>query len=813
MIRKLSQRASKALVRKFSTRSRRPQSSTDVVDDSYTQTIGSFPQPPQCEFNSAETSGPQKPLNPILKATPSMIATPVLRVFPEFRYIDDESPEDFWVGIEVALELPQSDIKVCDQVKNGLQIAIIIDNSFFTSPNALQAAKDISWSIANSCAGHDKLAMFIVHNSFLSPPPRMQLQNINLSNVRQFLDALVVASKKPAAHQRNFEKVLRAANKEVLQGWNEDTHKGCTIVTGHVIVISSRLPIIKRSDYSHHIQIHTICPGVVRWHGSPHGLGDGSHFGPLSFSGTKSGPSHQLGATSKANATDATVERQNIIEALLCDMHLPVGGLKNLNLRLSPAPGCYFNVLIGDNVTTLNLGQKKFTAIRVHIDLKTVSHSHSAAMLDVEELLGRCFLELLTAELTSSHTSLSGPTILKTSQTCFVEKIGQQTAWSNPEFYTSDKFEVAAAAAAETHKRLAQFLACEYYPREALDKINNTFDELGGLPETLHNNVACKSYIKRLVDELTYQIRIGEQLGLPMYGDQTSNSRSILSPTRYGVLPYLPTLPAESEASSSMENLPSTSQAGNSDITLPIDSAGSSISSSEILSRASSTSSPAQPIANRRRRPRPLPIDSKAESRRQASREAENNTASPPSVMAANVHAEASNYKTAKEDLIEARPSSSKRCETVIHRTPLSSAPLTSNAYNQGQCPATYDSIDDRIASVNASGSEYPSACATSSSANENNYENNYGNSNENGPSSPERPRSSYARQFSERQAMVRRAVEKKRRLQRTKRGRKLIHAYLADPNGTPCPWAEEAPSDEDALLDDTDSTSTTSTI
>ena len=334
------------------------------------------------------------------------------------------------------------------------------------------------------------------------------LSKVKMRSIKTALDAITISMKKPKPNA--WVDTISCAKEILLKSTAPDPDEEPFQDTfGHIFLLTSDADGLSSQSLEHEkLTFHTISPA-----GAPRNLSsihcDGwklrSLFGnePQAVSKKK-----DLDPTSVSNRLRVLISQARSGKVL--------GNLTELVLEVSAGPDCVIENVIGKvEYNEIHPGEVfsvvfKLRALAATVQGYSLSHTptqSSDALLNrndvlsqLDKMLGTTDAKILTARLTYKHSLLPAGTTCSVTTECHVERRlpdpGQKPVPSN--FNAKD-------CTVLVHQRLAQHLATQGSPRNALTTLNIEFGDRFQLS-------ACPEYINLLAKELKYQARVLQRL-------------------------------------------------------------------------------------------------------------------------------------------------------------------------------------------------------------------------------------------------------------------------------------------------------------
>ena len=335
------------------------------------------------------------------------------------------------------------------------------------------------------------------------------LSRIKPHKIKTSLDTITTTRQVPTAAL--WKQAIIFARKILMQSPipNEDTEP-LQDTFGHIFLLTGNaagLPPEPLTDDK--LQFHVICPANVPI--EHHNLIRCNGWKLQSLSG------NELHAVSANKITDPST-MLNKLRGLI--MHARggklAGVLSDIFIDLRPGHDCSIEEVMGSTkFSTLNPGESSTVLVKLRINgarARGRSLTQSGTPLDtndimneLDEMLQSSAVQILTARLKYRHSDLPKGTICSINAKCSLK---QQTRSIEPG-RSQTQFPAVQPKDCTTlvQKRLAYYTATHGSPRHALSNLRREFGETG-------SHSYCPSYIKLIMEELEFQVRIVVRLEL-----------------------------------------------------------------------------------------------------------------------------------------------------------------------------------------------------------------------------------------------------------------------------------------------------------
>ena len=357
------------------------------------------------------------------------------------------------------------------------------------------------------------------------------LSQVKTHKIKTSLDTITTTRQMPTGDL--WKQAIIFARKILMQSAipNEDTEP-LQDTFGHVFLLTGNaasLPPEPLTDDK--LQFHVICPATVpREH---HNLIRCNGWKLQSLSG------NELHAVS-ANKNIDPSSMLNKLRGLI--MHARggklAGVLSDIFIDVRPGHDCSIEEVMGSTrFSTLHPGESATILVKLRIHgarAKGYSLTQSGAPLDaddimneLDEMLRSSAVQILTARLKYRHSELPAGTICSINAKCCLKQ--QMRSIERERSQTQLRAFQPKDCTTLVQKRLAYYTATHGSPRHALLNLRREFGETG-------SHSYCPGYIKLIMEELDFQVRIVDRLELdasPKKPTRRSGSLALDSFTRH----------------------------------------------------------------------------------------------------------------------------------------------------------------------------------------------------------------------------------------------------------------------------------------
>ncbi|MCJ1398004.1 hypothetical protein MMC11_001200 [Xylographa trunciseda] len=496
-------------------------SSRSSFDSDLGSTIASFPSPPTSSFTTlspphttqsslitTQTSiapyGPARSRDPNNMSSEDTYAIGAkLTLIPEKEGIVSADPEKGTI-IFVAIEIEGIVCRVSKDVVTPLQpkhldLAVVIDNSLFTSPAALMSACESTIAIAHSLeAKTDRLALFQT-----SPDPDqphssanlLLLEKPDLRTLKTVLDTVEVCAGVPepdclAATITLAHNYLTGCPRvSVTNGQGQKVIRQTIVFTSRPDTVTST----SCSEYS--VGVHVICAGSVPWKSEMQSTGDGWNIDyQPSF--------RDLSAAGKLKDEKHISERIRNLISLLRSSSAP-GELHGFELCFRLGSFCGIRSIMGPtSFQTLRPGEIIKTVVKIEMLASDEdTNSMSSHGNELKPILG--------VIVRYTHSLLPGGTICQLQSAARIKIVSNlhQEQNEDPKPNSASRSDELDPETALVQKSIMYGLATTCTPAYSLNALFDFFGRDVGAS-------TCPEYLILLVAELKYQSRVAARLNL-----------------------------------------------------------------------------------------------------------------------------------------------------------------------------------------------------------------------------------------------------------------------------------------------------------
>ncbi|MCJ1435354.1 hypothetical protein MMC27_004726 [Xylographa pallens] len=503
-------------------------------------TIASFPSPPNSFFtiigspNTTQTSPdatrtaleqyrltrPRRPNS--MSSEDARVVGVRLTLVPENNRVvtaDLEGGITFFVAIEIeGIVCRVSKDTYPPHDSNRLDLAVVIDNSLYTSPAALMSACESVTAIAHSLtAKSDRFALFHTSPDLKKSRSNGKLLSLgepNLWNLKHVLDNVEVCAGVPEPNCLGETIALAQSHLKSYPRASSINNHGQETVR-QIIVFTSRPHTVPSASCSEEsIGVHVICAGSLPWMSEKPLTGDGWY---MCFQPT----SRELSTLGKLKDERRLGDRFRHLIYMLRASSVP-GVLSGLELLVNGGRFCTVKKIIGPTkLETLRAGEVVKTIVKIqmsapqvaadknpdtwHEKLSSSKYDNLTAVLDgvLEEEL----ITILDAEVRYTHSLLPDGTICHAKSEARVQVVSSLLKQRNENQWQESVTlsEGPGPEAALVQKSLMYHLATTHTPASALKLLLENFGRDVGLS-------ICPEYLMLLVAELKYQGRVASRM-------------------------------------------------------------------------------------------------------------------------------------------------------------------------------------------------------------------------------------------------------------------------------------------------------------
>ncbi|MCJ1381392.1 hypothetical protein MMC17_004502 [Xylographa soralifera] len=401
---------------------------------------------------------------------------------------------------------------------NQLDLAVVIDNSLYTSPAALMSACESATAIAHSLtANSDRFALFQT-----SPDPKksesslklLSLGEPNLWSLKHVLDNLEVCAQVPKPDCLGETIALAQSHLRSHPRVSSINNHGKEIVRQIIVLTSRPHTVASTSCSKESIGVHVICAGSLPWMSEKPLAGDGWY---MNYQAT----SRELSTSSKLKDERRIAERFRHLIWMLRASSAP-GVLSGLELFMDGGRFCTVKDILGPTkFETLRAGEVVKTIVNIqmsapqvdadkisnpsHEKLKSSKYDKLTGVLD--GVLEEEVITTLDARLQFTHSLLPGGIICHAKGEAKIKVVS-----SLPEPRNDNHWQESASHSEDldpeealVQKSLMYFLATTHTPASALHVLLGHFG-------TVVDFSICPEYLMQLLAELKYQRRVAARV-------------------------------------------------------------------------------------------------------------------------------------------------------------------------------------------------------------------------------------------------------------------------------------------------------------
>ena len=335
------------------------------------------------------------------------------------------------------------------------------------------------------------------------------LSQVKTHKIKTSLDTITTTRQVPTADL--WKQAIIIARELLMRSPipNEDTEP-LQDTFGHVFLLTGNaggLPPEPLTDDK--LQFHVICPAnVPREH---HDLIRCNGWKLQSLSGNEL---HAVGANKNTDPSNMLNKLRGLI------MHARggklAGVLSDIFIDVRPGHDCSIEEIMGSTkLSTLYPGESSTVLVKLRIHApraKGYSLTQSGAPLDAEDIMNELdrmlrssAVQILTARLKYRHSDLPEGTICSINAKCCLKQ--QMRSIERGRSQTPLHAFQPKDCTTLVQKRLAYYTATHGSPRHALSNLRREFGETGA-------HSYCPGYIKLIMEELDFQVRIVDRLEL-----------------------------------------------------------------------------------------------------------------------------------------------------------------------------------------------------------------------------------------------------------------------------------------------------------
>ena len=335
------------------------------------------------------------------------------------------------------------------------------------------------------------------------------LSRIRTHRIKTSLDTITTTRQMPSADL--WKQAIIFARELLMQSPipNEDTEP-LQDTFGHIFLLTGNaagLPTEPLTDDK--LQFHVICPANV----------PREHHNFIRCNGWKlqSLSDNELQAVSANKNTDPSSMLNKLRELIMHARGGKLAGvLSDIFIDIRPGHDCSIEEVMGSTkFPTLHPGESSTVLVKLRIHgarAKGYSLIQSGAPLDtddimneLDEMLRSSAVQILTARLKYRHSELPNGTICSINAKCCLKQ--QKRSIERGRSQTQLRAFQPKDCTTLVQKRLAYYTATHGSPRHALSNLRREFGETG-------SHSYCPGYIKLIMEELDFQVRIVDRLEL-----------------------------------------------------------------------------------------------------------------------------------------------------------------------------------------------------------------------------------------------------------------------------------------------------------
>ena len=335
------------------------------------------------------------------------------------------------------------------------------------------------------------------------------LSQVKAHKIKMSLDTITTSRQTPTAE--HWKQAIIFARKILMQSPipNED-HEALQDTFGHVFVLTGNAAGLSSEPLiDDKLQFHVICPAnVPREH---HNLIRCNGWKLQSLSG------NEFNAVSAHKDTDPT-SMLNKLRGLI--MHARggklAGVLSNILIDVKPGHNCSIEEVMGSTkLSTLHPGESCTVLVKLRFHGARANKSPLSQpgtpldaediMNELDEMLQASAVQILKARLKYKHSDLPEGTICSINAYCHLKQ--QMRSMERGRSESHPRAVHPKDCTTLVQKRLAYYTATHGSPRHALSNLRREFGETG-------SHSYCPEYIKLVMKELEFQVRIVDRLEL-----------------------------------------------------------------------------------------------------------------------------------------------------------------------------------------------------------------------------------------------------------------------------------------------------------
>ena len=506
-----------------------------TINSDLGDTLATFPSPPTTALTSP-TSVETPPNEPCVIDLPPVMA--IAGVQLELKPDAIAVPCDGYQNISIAIQIKGEGFPVNlahpFTIPRRLDVAVVIDNSLFTSPATLMAQCETTRFLASQLDYHnDRLAVLCTRpltTKTGEPNVVAPLSPWTIRAAKVVTDSIVSIAHKPepAALSMALDSAIDVLAHSAPR---TDKDRHFTKTFGHIFVLSPNGNGLSRSLINHeYLQIHFIEAGILGWmNTSPacNGWTLRSSFPnklPWMLGQSESDP-------------DSLFDRLRSLVSF-SRIGRVFGQITDLTLNVEPGPNTSIERVMGQrHFVSVRPGElvTVWASVRVRAVSKKPASSQSNGsrpptsddlLEELDVMLGSDDEPLLTAKLSYKHSLLPSATSCELSGTARIRRQPVESQWGG--LSSRSVLLEANMARVSVQKVMIFHLARHGDPRKALPYLRGRFGETG-------EHSICFEYFMLITNELAYQSRIVERFDLSVHGQDSGKtsveSRSIANYT------------------------------------------------------------------------------------------------------------------------------------------------------------------------------------------------------------------------------------------------------------------------------------------
>ena len=335
------------------------------------------------------------------------------------------------------------------------------------------------------------------------------LSQVKAHKIKTSLDTITTSRQMPTA--QHWKQAIIFAKKILMQSpIPNDDNETLQDTFGHIFVLTGNAAGLSSEPLTDDkLQFHVICPAnVPREH---HNLIRCNGWKLQAISG------NELNAASAHKDTDPT-SMPNKLRGLI--MHARggklAGVLNNIFIDVKPGHNCSIEEVMGSTkLSTLHPGESCTVLVKLRFHGAGANKSPLSQpgtpldaediMNELDEMLRASAVQILKARLKYKHSDLPEGTICSINAYCHLKQ--QMRSIERGRSQSQPRAVQPKDCTTLVQKRLAYYTATHGSPRHALSNLRREFGETG-------SHSYCPDYIKLVMKELEFQVRIVDRLEL-----------------------------------------------------------------------------------------------------------------------------------------------------------------------------------------------------------------------------------------------------------------------------------------------------------